>query len=265
MSTQNPVGRAKIAFDSHRFQAALWWASEALSHHPDSEDAKRVFVEAFVLASLALPTVVSENQKILPQMTQLMERGNMSLEEAEFVAEGMISVYFAEELGSHIHPLLDRYNSEESFRTATKLTQGDLGSAKLMAAALADLASPSARSDRGWRFRAEMTKSFVAEMKSAFEIDRKALIIMLQASMPKDWAPTCQALHLLYLGATRDNTLSKKAIEDYELLGERFRPAADDMDIDDKSLRRYRDGFAIRFAKNAAHIKWLLCIAREPK
>jgi len=263
--SQGAILRAKAAFESNRFCAALWWACEALRQNPDQEDAKRVFASAFASASLSLVAVVGENKRIMPHVTKLMERSHLSQEEAEFASDGMISVYFAENLHNQIHGLLDRFNTDDAFRTATNLAQGDLDSAKLMAAALAELPSPTGVPDTAWRFSARFGQSLLSDMVFALQVDRKALVIVLRASTAREWARTCQSLYGLFLEAAKGDGLSEESIEDYRRRAEAHKPSADDVEIDDDLFRRYKNGFETAFAKNAAHIKWLLSIAREPE
>jgi len=246
-----------------RWNAALWWACEALAKNPDSKDAKGVFRDAFAMASIPLPAIVGANNRALPRVKELLERRGMSTDEVVFVADAMISVYFADELTRQIAPLLDRYNKDEALRAAANLSKDDLGSVKLMAAGLAGLPTSDAEGDRAWRITVD--KSLVEEMTFAFEVDRKALVVVLQASTPKNWPATCESLSNLFLRAAQGKALSNQTVSIYRRRAQEFGPVPEDVGLEDTSFRKCRDGFETVFAKSAAHVKWLLSITREPE
>ncbi|MFH0879461.1 MAG: hypothetical protein V2A34_07080 [Lentisphaerota bacterium] len=263
--SEDMVWRARNAFEKNRPHAALWFACEALARNPNAKDAKSVFADAFPLASVSLPAIVVENKKVMPRTSELMERGKLNPGEAEFVADAMISIYFAEELTNQIHPLLDRYNTDKGFSTAMNFAKDDLNTVKNMAAVLAGISSPAGPGDGAWRFKAGISQPFAAEMVFAIQVERNALVVVLKANTPRDWPATCQSLSLIFMEATKAKRLSQKTAEDYKLRGEQFKPAPDDGEIDDALFRKYKNGLETSLARNAAHIKWLLSIVREPE
>jgi hypothetical protein len=193
-----------------------------------------------------------------------MTRGNLTQDEAEAVAEAMISVYFAEELTNQIHPLNERYNSDNAFRTASNIAKNDLVSVKCMASALAEFPSGIEEPAETWRFPDRVKTATIEEMAFAIQVDRAALVIVLQAETGSDWVRTCGSLSALFREAAEHEGPDSKNIGDYQTRSERFMPAADDADIDDTLFLKYKSRFQTAFAKNAAHTKWLVNIIREP-
>jgi hypothetical protein len=169
--------------------------------------------------------------------------------EAELVADAWISVHYLEWLQKRYAPLLERFNKGE-FRGASRLAESDLESSREMALALGDELLPDQKSPIQWKhIVSPEALSFVA---SALAAQREALIILLQANSASDWANACTRLYALFKDLPKEQEMAAL----FEgMVGE---------ELEEAEFRKYRDGFQLAFARNAAQMIWTRSLLREP-
>jgi hypothetical protein len=233
----------------HSWQSALWWATKALEVDPDCHAAKEVFVSALAMMVVGLVTILAGIQDRLPTATRFLERGHVGQKEAELVADAWISVHYLEWLQKRYAPLLERFNKGE-FRGASRLAESDLESSREMALALGDELLPDQKSPIQWKhIVSPEALSFVA---SALAAQREALIILLQANSASDWANACTRLYALFKDLPKEQEMAAL----FEgMVGE---------ELEEAEFRKYRDGFQLAFARNAAQMIWTRSLLREP-
>lgn len=243
------LDKANALAAEHAWQSALWWVTKALEIDPESHAAREVFMTALASTAVGLVTIFVGYKDKLPEVMELLKRGRMSQTEAEFVTDVWVRVSYLEWLQKLYAPLLERFNKGE-LRSAARLAESDLKSAREMALALGDELLPDQKSPASWKPLVNPESlSFVA---SSIAAQRQAVIILLQANSPSDWPDTCRRLYALFKDIPKQQELAGSF---QNLIG---------VHLDESEFRKYRDNFQQAFARNAAQLIWTQSLLREP-
>jgi len=250
--TSKEIQQAQVMASKNCWHAALWWTTKALELNPDSPAARELFTQGVANTFLGVAKIIVRNKEESPYATKLLEQRHMSQQDAQAVAEWMISVYYAEQLQEKYGLFIERFNRGD-IKRASRLLGSDLESAREMALSVGDELLPGQDAPVRWKsIMNPQADSFLASQISAH---RETLITLLGMNSPSDWSNTCQKIYALW----KDDP-----VESARELATRFRRMASDQ-LDNVEFRKRRDEFEQVFARNAAASIWTRNLIREPE
>ena len=235
------IQQAQAMATKECWPCALWWSARALENDPSAN--RNLFIKALIETSKIWATICAELGEKTRYSSKLLERGNMTPEEAKIVADWMICTFYLDDIRDEHASFFQRLNSGE-LEQATQLLKSDLESARSLALDMIDGILPA---ELTWN---SITSSDTdKDLASAFTAQREALEITLQVSSAADWKTACKQLYQLFKQTESELANQFKYIAEFQW--------------QDSGVVKERHDFGVKFAKGAT--LFLKCRKRTRK